>query len=102
MRTTWEEESSIIKDGWNELAEESVGMTLNINNNNNLTMSKKTKKYLISSLITFLTGVALVLLSNWDGITLLSFKDGTIVGIVFVAIRAGFKALIEYLLTLNS
>ena len=65
-------------------------------------MSKTTiKRYIISSLITFLTGVALVLLAQWDSITLASFKDGSMVGIVFIAVRAGVKALLEYLLSLK-
>jgi hypothetical protein len=52
-------------------------------------------KYLVSSGITFLASVVMVLLSQWDNITLSSFMDGSIVGIVFVAIRAGVKALFE-------
>lgn len=64
-------------------------------------MSITTKRYIISSLITFLTGVGIVLLSQWDSITLESFRDGSILGVGFVAVRAGVKALIEYLLSLS-
>jgi hypothetical protein len=66
-----------------------------------MTIKATTKRYLISSLVTFFTGVGVVLLSQWDSISLQAFKDGTIVGVVFVAVRAGFKALIEYLLSIS-
>lgn len=54
-----------------------------------------TQRYFISSVVTFLTGVCLVLINDIDSITLASFKDGTIAGLVFVAVRGGIKALIE-------
>lgn len=53
------------------------------------------KRYFLSSLITFLAGVAMVLLSSWDQITLEAFKNGAILGLVFIAIRAGVKSLLE-------
>lgn len=53
------------------------------------------KRYFISSLVTFLAAVAMVLLANWDQITLNSFKDGAVFGLVFLALRAGVKALLE-------
>jgi len=61
-------------------------------------MSLKQKRYLVSSLVTFLTAFLTVILAQIDGITLESFKDGAIVGVVFTAIRAGIKALLEYTL----
>ena len=65
-------------------------------------MTNQTKKniirWILSSLLTFLTGISLVLVTNIDDITLGSFKDGTFVGIIFVAVRAGFKALLEFFL----
>lgn len=63
---------------------------------------QNTKRYIVSSIVTFLTGMAVVLLSQWDSITLTSFTDGSILGLGFVAVRAGLKALIEYLLSLSS
>lgn len=62
-------------------------------------MSTKTKKYLISSLVTFLTGFGLTFLAQIDSITLSSFKDGTLVALIFVACRAAIKALIEWCLS---
>lgn len=53
------------------------------------------KRYLLSSLITFVTAFAMVVLSQIDSITLESFKDGSLIGLLFVAIRAGFKAVLE-------
>lgn len=98
MFTQKDYKNAIMKDGWNELAEESVGMTLNIKNNFKI-MSETTKRYLISSLITFLTAFAGVILIDIDKITLSSFSDGAIVGLVFTAGRAGVKAVLEFLLS---
>lgn len=64
-------------------------------------MTTNTKRYLISSIVTFLSAMALVLLSQWDSITLASFKDGSILGLIFIAVRAGLKGVIEYLLSLK-
>lgn len=62
-------------------------------------MNKETlKRYLVSSTITFLTSFSLVLVTEIDDITIDSFKDGTIVGIVFVAVRAGVKSILEHYL----
>lgn len=61
-------------------------------------MSIKTQKYLVSSLITFVTGFALVFVGNIDSLTLESFKNGAYVGIIFTAVRAGIKALVEWFL----
>lgn len=57
-----------------------------------------TKRYLWSSLVTFIAAVVVVLLSEIDNITLESFKDGAIVGVLFTALRAGVKALLEWFL----
>lgn len=56
------------------------------------------KRYLLSSLITFLGAFLLVIYMEIDNITTGSFRDGTVWGIVFVAVRAGTKALIELFL----
>jgi hypothetical protein len=62
-------------------------------------MSTTTKKWLISSLVTFLTGFGIVFVSQIDTITLESFKDGTLVALLFVGVRAGIKVVIEYFLS---
>jgi hypothetical protein len=61
-------------------------------------MNKTIKRYIISSLITFLAGFCSIILVNIDNITLDSFKDGTLVGVIFLAVRAGVKGLIEWFL----
>lgn len=62
-------------------------------------MTKQTfKRYAISSAITFLTTFGIVMLADIDSITLESIKTGTVVGLVFIAIRAGLKAVLESLL----
>ena len=65
-------------------------------------MSKNTKRYLISSLITFLTGFCIVLVAQMDSITLQTIKDGSIVSVLFVAVRTGIKALMEAFLSQES
>jgi len=62
-------------------------------------MNKTIKRYIVSSLITFFTAFATVLLASIDSITIESIKDGAIIGIVFTALRAGTKALLEYFLS---
>ena len=59
-------------------------------------MNQTVKKYLISSLVTFLGGAALVLVTQIDNITLESFRDGSVVGTLFIVVRAGVKALVEW------
>ena len=54
-----------------------------------------TKRWVISSLVTFATGFLGVLVLSIDDITIDSFKDGSFTGIVFVAARAGVKGLVE-------
>jgi hypothetical protein len=52
-------------------------------------------RYIFSSLVTFLAGFAIVLYDGIDNVTMESFKDGSVVGLLFVAVRAGFKAVLE-------
>lgn len=53
------------------------------------------KRYVISSVITFLAGFLIAFYPEIDNITLGSFKDGSFMGIVFVCFRAGVKAVVE-------
>jgi hypothetical protein len=53
------------------------------------------KRWALSTLVTFLTGFCMVLVAQIDQITLASFADGTFVGIVFAAVRAGVKGVME-------
>lgn len=70
-------------------------------------MTNKTKsiikRYAFSSLISFLTGFSLIFTSEIDSITLDTIKDGSYVGIVFLAFRGGTKAVVElFLLNFNN
>lgn len=56
---------------------------------------KNWKEYAKSSLITFAAAAAMAIAPHIDKLSLESLRDGALVGIVFVAIRAGVKALIE-------
>jgi hypothetical protein len=53
------------------------------------------RRYAISTALSFFTGFAIVLVANIDDVTIQSFKDGTIFGLVFAAARAGLKAVLE-------
>ena len=56
------------------------------------------KRYIISSLVTFFVGFAIVFVGEIDTISLESFKDGAFLGLIFAAVRAGIKALLELLI----
>ena len=58
-------------------------------------MKKSTKRYLISSAVTFGAVFAGSLLLNIDNIELSSFTDGVAVAVLFTALRAGVKAVLE-------
>lgn len=58
-------------------------------------MKETVRRYALSTLITFLAAFGVVLLADIDRITIESFRDGTILGILFAGARAGLKAVIE-------
>ncbi len=57
-----------------------------------------TKRYLISSLTTFLTGFTVAFVAQLDGFTMQSITIDLIFGAVFVGLRAGFKAVVEWVI----
>ena len=65
-------------------------------------MNKTLKRYLISSAETFATGFAIVLIPQMETITLESFRDGSVVGILFVSTRMGIKMLLEVFISWRS
>jgi hypothetical protein len=54
------------------------------------------KEHLKSAAITFVTGFAISIVPVIDSISLDSLQDGTALALIFVALRAGIKSLIEY------
>jgi hypothetical protein len=52
-------------------------------------------EYVKSAIITFVAGMALVIVPEVDRISLESFQDGALVGLMFAATRTGFKMLLE-------
>ncbi len=58
-------------------------------------MSKKTKDLLISSALTFVTGILIVVAPSIDTLTLESFHDGSLVGLLMVGVRLGLKMALE-------
>lgn len=68
-----------------------------INNNTNVM-----KEHLKSFLVTFLVAVAMVLVANIDNITLATFENGAIYGVLFASLRAGVKAVLELVISIYS
>ena len=62
-------------------------------------LSEKAKRYLISAGLSFLAAFAIVFLTQIESITLDSFKDGAFVGVIFMCVRAGVKAVFEYIVS---
>lgn len=56
---------------------------------------KNWREYVKSSFITFVASAAIAILPELDSLTVDSIRNGAIVGVVFVAGRAGVKAVIE-------
>ena len=53
------------------------------------------KRYLISAAITFAAGFAFVFVAGVDGISVEGVKNGTLLGLILAATRAGIKAALE-------
>jgi len=64
-------------------------------------MKETTKRYIISSVVTFFTAMALVIIADIDSLTMDSIKQGALVGLSFTALRAGIKAVLEYLVSIG-
>jgi len=58
-------------------------------------MKQNTKRWIISTILTFLGGFIPVLLGEMDSITLETFRNGSYLGIIFIASRQGIKAILE-------
>lgn len=59
-------------------------------------MNPTLKRYLVSSLVTFLTAFCVVLVAQIDNLSLETFKDGSWLGVIFLCGRAGIKAVAEF------
>ena len=62
------------------------------------TMNETAKRYILSTLITFAAGFALVVVPEIDSLTIEALSDGGLVGLLFAGVRAGIKALLEWFL----
>lgn len=52
-----------------------------------------------SSIITFAAGFAIAVVPHLDSLTMESLKNGTLIGILFAAVRTGLKMVFEAFLT---
>ncbi len=57
-------------------------------------MDAKTRDYLRSSVVTFIAGMAVEVLPLLNDLTLESVLDGALVGVLFVAVRGGVRAVV--------
>lgn len=62
-------------------------------------ISKNSKRYIQSALVTFFAGFALVVASQIDSLTIEDFGNGTAVGVLFAGVRTGIKMLLESFLS---
>lgn len=68
---------------------------LSRSNKDRMQITENTKRWLISSAVTFVSGFSIAMLSVIDDITLETVRNGAVVAVVFTAIRAGLKGLLE-------
>ena len=54
------------------------------------------KRYIISTLVTFLAGAGTVLYAQIDNIDVSTLQNGAYVGVAFAVIRGGVKAVLEF------
>lgn len=57
------------------------------------------KRHIISALVTFAAGFAIVIVPELDKLTVDNLTDGALLGLLFSGVRAGFKLLLESFLT---
>ena len=61
-------------------------------------MNPTFKRHLISAIVTFVAAFAIVVVPDIDTVSVDNLTDGTLVGLIFVGVRAGLKALLEMLI----
>ena len=59
-------------------------------------LSEKVKEFLESAAYSFLTGFAIAIVPQLDTLTLESFETGAATGILYLAVRAGFKTAFQF------
>lgn len=61
-------------------------------------MSQTTREYIKSSVITFLAGFCLAILTQLDTLTLSDVEGGALIGLFFAGVRLGVKMVAEQFL----
>lgn len=56
---------------------------------------KHWERHVLSAVVTFATGFSLALLADIDSFTLEAVQNGAYLGLLFAAVRAGVKAVLE-------
>jgi len=62
-------------------------------------MTQTHKQWILSTIISFVTGFAVVLLTEIDSITVETIETGAWIGIMIACVRAGVKAVLEAIAT---
>ena len=57
------------------------------------------KRHIISALVTFVTGFAIVILPQLDNLDVDNLSNAVLWGLVFTGLRGGIKALLELLIS---
>jgi len=65
-------------------------------------MSKNTKKWLVSSVVTFFTAFGIAILPLIDTLSYDTLETSAVFALIFVGLRAGIKALIEWFVSKTS
>ena len=65
-------------------------------------MNETLKRYLVSSVVTFLAAFLLVVLTFLQNFDVSTFNYAVLSGVLTAGLRAGVKALVEYLIPLLS
>lgn len=101
----FQSKNNLISDGivgiktWNKLQHKNIALSSSILDKNMLYfngMNTTIKKYITSSVVTFISGFALAIYPSISSLQVSDIKNGTLLGLIFAGTRAGVKALIEY------
>lgn len=57
------------------------------------------KRHIYSALITFLTTFAIVVVPDIDAVTWNDIQTGSVLGLIFIGVRAGVKGVLEYFIS---
>jgi hypothetical protein len=63
-----------------------------------MVINETVKRYFLSTLITFLAGVAIAVVPELDTLSLQDVEQGALIGLLFSGVRLGVKMTLEFFL----